>query len=303
MSKIAAALCRSMLRAIGVCGGWLHHLILRAWRQIIWQIRMRVRIPPAALVRLAVVTSIFGGGGYLLVSGGYLTALAQIMLADAGLIIENVDIKGQKETSKPLVLKALQLEEAPSLATFDVWEARERLQTLPWVRTARVRKIYPNGLGVQLEERRAHARWQNAGRTFLIDNAGQVIAPLTSDRYDRLPLVVGEGADRRATALLAALAQHPAVGRRMSAAVFIGERRWDLMFDNGLEVKLPETGLAQALGELARLEKGQDLFKRDIVAVDLRLPDRLLLRLPEGARDGAADTRRGLELSRVGAPI
>lgn len=303
MQKIAAALCRSTLRGIGVCGGWLHHLALRAWRHLVRQIQMRVTIRPAAVARLALATSIVGGGSYLLVTGGHLTAMAQAILADAGLTIEKVDITGHKETSKRAVHEKLQLAKVRSLAGFDVWAARERLQQLPWVRNASVRKVYPNGLDVQLEERRAHARWQNAGRTYLIDNAGRVIAPLTSRRYDKLPLVVGAAADRRATALLAALTEYPAVRRRVSAAVFIGERRWDLMFDNGLEVKLPELGLAQALGELARLDQSHDLFKRDIVAVDLRLPDRLLLRLPEGARGDMPAMRRGLEVSRVEAPL
>lgn len=302
MPKVAAAVCRSTLRAIGVCCGWLHHLILRFSRYLVRQIRMRLRIRAAVVGRLAFIALVAGGTAHTVVAGGHWASWKAAIAAEAGMTIEKVDIKGQKETSQLAVLEMLRLDQAPSLAGFDVWAARQRLQTLPWIESAQVRKIYPDALQVRLKERQASARWQANGRTVLIDDAGRTIAPLAARHHDKLPLVVGKGADGRASALLAALKGHPAVRARLSAAVLIGERRWDLMLDNGMEVRLPEVDFTEALRELSRLEKGYDLFKRDVLAVDLRLPDRLLLRLPQGVEVSPV-AKRGLEVSSVGGPI
>ena len=165
----------------------------------------------------------------------------------------------------------------PTLA-FDAFAARNRLQDLEWIESATVSRRLPGTIYVRVSEYRPIAVWQHDGRFALIDEAGDLIPARTADLIDTLPLVVGEGAPRHTAELLDTLSAFPDVARRMKAAVRVSERRWDLHLDQNIEVRLPEDSLASALGRLSDLNSKQALFERDVKAVDLRLPDRLILR-------------------------
>jgi cell division protein FtsQ len=102
-------------------------------------------------------------------------------------------------------------------------------------------------------------------------------------RFAELPLVVGKGAETQVGALLALIATQPNLKLRVKAAVRVGERRWNLRLDNGVEVRLPEEGAEAALGELVRLDREQEILARDIKAIDLRFPDRFIVKLPPGS--------------------
>jgi cell division protein FtsQ len=99
------------------------------------------------------------------------------------------------------------------------------------------------------------------------------------DRFAKLPLVVGEGAARHAAELLDMLATEPELGARVSAAIRVGDRRWNLRIDNTIDVLLPADAPAGAWAQLARLERSSAILKRDVQTVDVRLPDRLVLRV------------------------
>jgi cell division protein FtsQ len=112
---------------------------------------------------------------------------------------------------------------------------------------------------------------------------GTVLEPYVNPRLIRLPLVVGVGAAARAKEILALLDRYPDLRDQVRASVLIGERRWNLRLKNGLDIRLPETEVAPALATLVGLDKDKKLLSRDIVAVDLRLPDRVTVQLSEAA--------------------
>jgi cell division protein FtsQ len=116
-----------------------------------------------------------------------------------------------------------------------------------------------------------------------------VLEPYVNPRLIRLPLVVGRGAELRAKEFLAILARYPDLRDQVRASVLIGERRWNLRLRNGLDIRLPETKVEQALITLAQLDKDKKLLSRDIVSVDLRLPDRVTVRLSEAAAAARAE--------------
>jgi cell division protein FtsQ len=55
------------------------------------------------------------------------------------------------------------------------------------------------------------------------------------------------------------------------------------MLDNGIDVRLPESGMEQALETLVRLDHDNKILTRDIAGIDLRLPDRVTVRLSDEA--------------------
>jgi cell division protein FtsQ len=146
------------------------------------------------------------------------------------------------------------------------------------VRSAAIERRLPGTLLVRLVERHPLAVWQHAGKQELVDREGAVIPVKDLTRFARLPTVVGDDAASHAAALIAMLEREPDLAARVTAAVRVDDRRWNLRIDNAIDVLLPEANLGEAWARLAALERSSRLLQRDIQTVDMRLPDRLVLR-------------------------
>ena len=210
----------------------------------------------------------------------------------AGFRIVSVALAGQHHISREDVLAAAGVTDTTSLLFLDVEQTRERLKSNPWIADATVLKLYPGELQIGIKEREAFALWQKDGQVSVIADDGTVLEPYVSPRLIELPLVVGRGAETRAKELLALLDRYPALRAFVRAAVLVGERRWNLRLNNGIDVRLPETDIAPALERLVALDKEKNLITRDIVAIDLRLPDRVTVRLSEGAAQARIDAAK-----------
>jgi cell division protein FtsQ len=176
-----------------------------------------------------------------------------------------------------------------SLLFLDVEAARDRLKTNPWIGDATVLKLYPGELQIGIKEREAFALWQKEGRVAVIADDGTVLELFVSPGLAKLPLVVGAGAQERAKAFLALIDRYPTLRQAVRASVLVGERRWNLRLKNGLDVRLPEAGVAAALERLVALDREKSLITRDIVAIDLRLSDRVTVRLSDAAAEARAN--------------
>jgi len=195
--------------------------------------------------------------------------------------VQSVTLEGRTETARTDIIRMLGIKRGTPMIDVDVDEARARLEALPWVKSAEVRRIWPDRIYVRVTERKPVAIWQNGGELAVIDADGHAISGEDVTRFTTLPLVVGKGAESAAAALFELLAKQPQLRDHVKAAVRVGERRWNLRLDNGVEVRLPEEGAEAALAELVRLAREQDILSRDIKAIDLRFPDRLIVKLPQ----------------------
>jgi cell division protein FtsQ len=220
-----------------------------------------------------------------MVMGGHTLTVTSAVSAWCGLAIDQVEIKGQSETSEVDVLQKLALGDFPSIVTLDVTGARERIESLPWVKEATLRKVYPDTLQIELKERKPFAVWQRASGFALIEKGGRVISNQVGARYASLPMVVGEGADLRAEEFVALMEEFPSLKPEVKAGVLVSNRRWNVVLTNGVEIMLPEEDPAAALIQAVALDDGHGVFAREIAAIDMRLPSRLVFRLTE---EGAA---------------
>jgi cell division protein FtsQ len=201
----------------------------------------------------------------------------------AGFPIATVSVSGEKHLSRNEILAAAGVTAHSSLFFFDVADARARLLTNPWVAEATVQKLLPNRLVIAITERAAFALWQKAGRVGVIAEDGTVLEPSVLPLYVDLPFVVGAGAEIRARDFLALLDRRPELRADVRAAVLVAERRWNLRLRNGVDVRLPESDVERALDQLVALERDVRLSDRDITSIDLRLPDRVTVRLSDDA--------------------
>lgn len=273
VSAFVAALDDTLGRAMRPLAGLMPRRFMRMAERI-----ERNRTRP--LGQLAAVGFLFAAFLYGVIAGGQLGRLADSILVFVGFGIEDVEINGDKETSEIALLEKLEL--SGSLVSFNVADAQARMDALPWVAHATVRKFYPHTLSVEIEERQPFALWQRQGEVYVIDRSGAEITRLEESRHAALPLMVGEGADRAAAGFLDVLNAVPEIAARTRAAVLVAGRRWNLYLDEGVVVKLPEKNVSEALDQLVRLNTERQLLARDVIVVDLRLPDRITVRLPKG---------------------
>lgn len=239
----------------------------------------------AAATLLIGASLIYGtvAGGHVSIVADQLAGLRDAAANMVGFRIASIALTGQKQISREDVLTAAGITGRTSLLFLDAETARRRLKTNPWIAEATVLKLYPNRLQIGITERRPFALWQKDGRLSVIAEDGTVLEPYVARRFTRLPLVVGAGAERRAKDILALIGQHPEISGSIAASVLVAQRRWNLRLKNGIDIRLPETEVEGALATLVSLDREKKLLSRDIAAIDLRLPDRVTVRLSDEA--------------------
>jgi cell division protein FtsQ len=202
------------------------------------------------------------------------------LTADAGFALRKIEVTGRNHIDREALKEALQAEEGIPILRLNRQEMADNLRALGWVSEATIERRLPDTLFVRLTERVPLARWQNQGAISLIDESGEVIAGADIVEFQALPLVVGKGAPAATKDLLSLLANSPEVQPLVQAATWVGERRWDLLLENAVTARLPEDHPELALKRLTALLQDPQILNREVLAVDLRFPDRLIFERP-----------------------
>jgi cell division protein FtsQ len=244
----------------------------------VWVLHKRIFVRSiAALICCMFIVLVYEGRDSIASAAFTLGGMMQGEFAEAGFAVGAINISGQAITDDKDIVTALALEPKVSTLNFDAEAARARLEELPAVAAATVRKVYPGQVMVNVSEKVPVARWRVDGVTFLVDSHGEQIG---EDRgaYSELPLVVGDGAADDALSMIRVMDQHEPLKNGLIALSRIGDRRWDLIYDTGLRVQLPELGLAQALNQLEGFERDYQLLERDLTVIDMRVEGSVALR-------------------------
>lgn len=239
------------------------------------------------------VVALLGSGWWLWRSDALSNGIARLGagLGDAAqsedLILAQIDITGLENLDAAGVTRASGVILGGPVLSADLEAIRDRIVALGWVKSAVVSRRLPGTLKIAVSEREPFALWQFAGRLRLIDRSGAEITQDRLERFAHLPLVVGAGAPKHAAALLGVLGTQAALAGRIQAAVRIGNRRWDLHFENGVDVRLPEEGVAAAWKRFVGLQQESRILARDVDVIDLRLPDRIAVRRAAESKAGS----------------
>lgn len=204
-------------------------------------------------------------------------------LSFAGFGLDQVTVKGQRFTHVGDIYDALELEKSRSFAGFDAAAARQRIEGLPWVASADIRRVYPNQLTVSVVERSAFAVWEHEGKRTLIDGSGRVLTAIdTASAGDGLPVFRGAGAARSAGAFWRDLGRHLQIKSAIADAERVAERRWRLRLANGSIIELPSSGEMAALKRLEAWPGFARVLSGDATTVDLTAKGRLAIRQNAG---------------------
>lgn len=211
--------------------------------------------------------------------------------AGLGFKIDDIVITGRDKTAKQDILNALQLSRETNILNLDLRDLQQKVEQLPWVRHAVVkRRFFPNIIQIDIRERQVQSIWQLDHKFRPIDGEGNVIeADYTPDHP--ILLIVGEGAPENITALMKSITDDQNIFQRIKVANYISGRRWNIVLDdveNGITVKLPEKHIDEAWKKLLKLNTTQGLLKRKLTIIDLRFPNKVIVKLgkmtPEGRK-------------------
>ena len=209
----------------------------------------------------------------------------------AGFNVREVYVAGRTEATREALIAAIGTKVGDPIFRFDPDAARQRLMKLGWVADARIERRLPDTILVFLQEREPVAIWQWKKRFVLVDGSGAIIGPQGLDRYRHLKVIIGEDAPKHAATLLAMLNGEPDMMSRVTHATWVSGRRWDIRIEGSIDVRLPADNPQAAWSKFNEMDREHGLLRRDISAIDLRVPDRVTVRTnrtssPASRRDG-----------------
>jgi cell division protein FtsQ len=199
----------------------------------------------------------------------------------AGFRVRNIEVVGIAQADRAAVYDAAVDQKSRAMPLVDLDAIRARLMRFGWIADARVSRRLPDTLMIDIVERKPAAIWQYRRKLALIDRTGTVIAPVDLAAMPDLPIVIGAGANRRATELNQLMDSAPALKPMLAGASWIGDRRWDLRFQSGETLALPE-GQDAAMAALRRftaMDGRARLLGQGFVRFDMRMPDKFVVRV------------------------
>ncbi len=201
-------------------------------------------------------------------------------IGKAGFRVEGIEITGARRMNAMTVYAVVLEQKSRAMPLVDLEGVRQKLLQYGWIADAQVSRRLPNKLVVNIVERQPAAIWQDKGQLTLIDARGVLLEPVSAEAMPDLPLVIGNGANEQAPAYRALLDAAPALRPLVKAATWVGNRRWNLMFETGETLVLPEEEPTKALVKFAELDGTRSLLGKGWLRFDMRDPSRLVVRRP-----------------------
>lgn len=203
--------------------------------------------------------------------------------SNAGFTVNDLMVEGREYTDVDAVLAIANIQKGDPLFSFDTKSAKNLLEKLSWVKSAKVERRLPDTIYIKITEREPFALWQNNGKISLIDDKGVFLTDNNLARFKDLIIVVGKHAPQESGEFLSLLNSEPTVKDKVESAMYVAGRRWDLKLKNGVQVKLPEKDTEFALSKLSKAQIDDGLLDKDIKTIDMRDNDRIVIRIKPGA--------------------
>jgi cell division protein FtsQ len=232
--------------------------------------------PRRPMVLLTLVVVVLAAAAAIVTGGAVPRAVAKTdtaasaITAHAGFGVSELHLAGNHRTTPDEIVAALGMKAGQSIFGVDLRAARARLMTLPWIADAEVQRRFPDDISVSVIERVPYARWQLESGPVLVEQSGRTITGDPAGKFAGLPLLLGDGAPQHAHGFLEDVARHRVIVKRVRAYQYVSGRRWNLILDNLIIVKLPETGWQVQLDKLDRLIVEDGVLEKDIREIDLR---------------------------------
>ena len=243
------------------------------------------------------VAAMVGGGLFWMLTRGTEEQMQPSLDIDvvaglSGFGIDQVALKGHRFTPDGDIFDALKLDEARSIATFDIAAAQAAVEELPWVEYATITRVYPDQLVVDITERKPFALWQRGKDLAIVDAEGRLLS--AAERHTAPPgllQIAGDGAATEAKGLVALLSAYPDLLQSLQLGERVAGRRWRLHLADDIKIELPANGPAAALAELKAWPGFASVMAQGQAVIDVRTKGRIAVRTTVQSAGGGAEPR------------
>ncbi|MGD9665622.1 MAG: cell division protein FtsQ/DivIB, partial [Novosphingobium sp.] len=218
-----------------------------------------------------------------------------VLAGEAGFEVRRVEVRGVERMNELRVYERALAQRDRAMPLVDLEGLRASLLDLPWVEDARVSRQLPDTLVVDIVERVPHAVLRKPNKLMVIDASGHELEPISAANAKGQLVISGPGAAKQVAALTRLLEAAPALQPQVREAQWVGNRRWNLTFKTGQVLALPQGDekSSAALISFARLDGMNRLLGGEVVAFDMRAPDRIYMRIPGRAEREQMSTSAG----------
>ncbi len=233
--------------------------------------------------KILLAISLLGGSCFLFFSGKAAILTNQFMAkifessTKQGLVIEEIYVSGMKNVTEEEILQKVNMRKGQPILAINLPQSVSEILKLDWVENVTIKRKIPNLIFIDIEEKEPIAIWQNSGKLFLVDKKGSLIKEQKMQNFANLPILIGENAHFLAHDLLESLSANSKIKDEIASIIRVGERRWNVRFRNGTEVKLPETDIMSAWTHVVELYVSGGLLHSNIKSMDLRVKDKIYI--------------------------
>lgn len=221
-------------------------------------------------------------GGLIAMGVPQMTGMAAAhTLGRMGFVVRNIQLTGLHQVDRDTVYRIASEAHGQDMPLVDLTQLRSQLLQIGWIADARVSRRLPDTLAIDLVERTPAAVLQRNQQLALIDAQGHVLAAVDAHTMPlQLPLVIGDGVEGHIAQLQALIASQAPLKQLIEGATWVGQRRWDLRFQSGETLSLPEGDDAaiKALALFAKKDQEARLLGQGYVRIDMRDPTRMVVR-------------------------
>ncbi len=192
------------------------------------------------------------------------------LLFRSGFVVKNVLIEGKIRTKNTDFLDRINITKGMFIFDVDLVQSLRAIQSMQWVHNVRIERRLPDTIMIKIVEKQPIAFWQNKKLTYLIDNYGTIIGRFPLNKFPGYVVATGEGAIKELPALIQLIGKYNEIYAKTTGAIYISKRRWDIILDNNIRVKLPESGVDEALRTISELHKENRLVSSNVKEIDVR---------------------------------
>lgn len=193
------------------------------------------------------------------------------------LSLKEVYVEGQKIAKSEQIVEAVGYKIGHPILNIDIWDVKKRLEVVSFVKYAEVQRKLPDKLVIKIKEGVPSALWQHEGVIKILDEDGTIISKDDIKKFAYLPVITGEDAPIYLFDLFTIIKEDDNLFGKIVGIIRVGGRRWNIKFDDGLIVKLPEENVLEAWKYLLKLYRTKRLFNRNIGIIDLRIKDKIFI--------------------------
>ena len=202
------------------------------------------------------------------------------LLINYGFRLQNISITGDNNLKKEDILNIINDKEYKTIFDVNLFKIHNNLLLNEWIETVKIERTLPSSIKIQIIEKKPVAIWQTKLGNKLITEDGSIISNANVTTFkNRLPIIIGEGANKNAFLILQILRKNPDLYNNVWSISYINKRRWNVHLKQGVIVLLPKKQIHAAWTKIDFLQRKYKILDIGLTEIDIRNQDQIFAKI------------------------